>query len=438
MSILNSQQEKAMQMILDWFNTVKETKKQVFTLSGYAGTGKTFLINYAITVIGLKDSEVAFGTPTGKAASVLIQRGRDASTIHRLIYTPVEEEYETKVGSTSIKSHRIKFVKKDKIASYKLIVLDEISMVDENMMRDLISFGIPILATGDPGQLPPIQGENPLIKNPDFFLTEIVRQSLDNPIVKIATMARNKERIPYGNFGEVLVLDRKLITPEQMKLLLTKADQVICGTNNTRIYLNNEIRKMKGIDVIKEKYPVKGDKVICTVNNWDIFLDEEQEYNLVNGTIGVVESNSIEDKILNIGSLTFKPDFLDDVVSDSIIYDTGVFMNNEHTFDMHQRVMILPDKKYKLKKYFSKKSEEETHEEFQERMRELVKDSRESTDEKMINRFDYAYAISAHRAQGSEFQRVLVFDESHIFGENSHLWIYTSITRAKKKLVIIR
>jgi len=434
---LNRQQTEAKEKITAWYNSVKETKKQTYVLSGYAGTGKTFLINHIINEMGLKDSEVAFGTPTGKAASVLIQRGRDASTIHRLIYTPVDEEYEQKIGQDMIKSHRIKFVKKDKISSYKLIVLDEVSMVDENMMRDLLSFGIPILATGDPGQLPPIQGENPLIKNPDYFLTEIVRQSLDNPIVRFATMARNKERIPYGNFGDVLVLDRKLITPDQMKTLLTKSDQIICGTNSSRIYLNNEVRKMKGIDVIKDKYPIKGDKVICTVNNWDIYLDEAEQFNLVNGTIGVVEDSMIQDKVLNIGNLSFRPDFLEDTVVEDIIYDSGVFLNDEYTFDMHQRILMLPDNKYKLKKYFSKKGENETHEEFQERIRELIKDSRDSVDEKMINRFEYAYAISCHKSQGSEFDRTVVFDESYIFGEPEK-WLYTALTRARKKLVIIR
>lgn len=435
---LTAQQQEAAGLIEKWFETVKETKKQVFVLSGYAGTGKTFLINMMIEKLGLKASEVAFGTPTGKAASVLIQRGREASTIHRMIYTPVDEEYEQRVGENTIRSHRVKFVKKDAIPDHKLIVLDEVSMVDEKMMADLLSFGIPILATGDPGQLPPIQGENPLIKKPDYFLTEIVRQSLDNPIVRIATMARNKERIPYGNFGTVLVLDRRSIAPEQMKTLMLNADQIICGTNSSKIYLNAEYRKMKGIDVIKNKYPVDGDKIIFTVNNWDVYLDDNMQYNLVNGTIGTAYNCEVHDRVLNIGTLSFKPEFLPGVQVNNILFDSGVFLNDEYTFDMHQRALILPENRYKLKKYFSKRAETESHEEFQSRIMEMIRDSREAVEERMINRAEFGAVITAHKFQGSEADRILLFDESHIFGDAANKWLYTGVTRAKKRLVIIR
>ena len=148
---LTGQQQEARNKIIEWYTSLEAEKRQLFLLQGFAGTGKTFLINHIIDDLGLLPHEVAYGTFTGKAASILIQKGRDAATIHRLIYTPVEEEYETKIGSETIKGHRIKFVKKDKISNYKLIIIDEVSMVDNIMMKDLLSFGIPVLATGDPG-----------------------------------------------------------------------------------------------------------------------------------------------------------------------------------------------------------------------------------------------------------------------------------------------
>lgn len=437
--MLTNQQEEARKKIIEWYSSIATSNKQVFVLSGYAGVGKTFLINQIIDDLGLLPQQVAYGTPTGKAASVLIQKGRDAATIHRLIYTPVDEEYETKVGGDVIKSHRVKFVKKDSIPNYKLIILDEVSMVDETMMKDLISFAIPILATGDPGQLPPIQGRNPLMENPDYFLTEIVRQAEGDPIVKLATQVRNGEGIRYGNYGSVLVLDKSTLPQPMLQSLLLKADQIICGTNSTRIHLNNEVRRYRGIDILKDKYPMDGEKVICTVNNWEVYLDEMQNYNLVNGTIGVVSDVDVQDKILNIGTLSFKADFLaDENPVSEILFDSGIFLNDEYTFDMHQKALVLPNNKYRLKKYFSKKGENESHEDFQKRIRQMIIDSKESLDEQQINRFDYAYAISCHKAQGSEFDKVVVFDESHIFGESSEKWLYTAITRAKKKLVIIR
>jgi exodeoxyribonuclease-5 len=435
---LTTQQQEVRLKIIDWFKNIKQNK-QLFILQGYAGTGKTFLINHIIDDLNLLPHEVAYGTFTGKAASILIQKGRDAATIHRLIYTPVEEEYETKLGNETIKSHKIKFVKKDSISNYKLIIIDEVSMVDEMMMKDLLSFGIPILATGDPGQLPPISGSNKFMDNPDYFLTEIVRQAQDDPIVQLATKVRNGETIPYGNYGSVLVLDKSTLPQSMMKNLLLKADQVICGTNSTRIYLNNEIRRHKGIDVIKDKYPIDGEKVICTVNNWELYVDLMNNYNLVNGTIGIVKNVDIHDKILNIGTLSFKPDFLpNEEYTEDVLFDSGVFLNDQYTFDLHQKALVLPEKKYRLKKFFSKKGENESQEDFQARIRQLIRDSKESIDEQQINRFDFAWAITLHKFQGSEARRVVVFDESYIFGENSNKWLYTAITRAKEKLVIIR
>jgi len=436
--ILNEQQTKAKDMIVDWFSNNGETKKQLFFLSGYAGTGKTFLINHIIeTHLKLKPTEVAFGTPTGKAASVLIQRGRDASTIHKLIYTPEEEEYETKVNGNSIRSKRIIFKKRNKIADYKLIILDEVSMVDQKMMDDLLSFGIPLLCTGDPGQLPPINGENKYLEKPDYILTEIVRQSLDNPIIKLATMARNKEVIPYGNYGTVLVLDKNKISKENIRDLLLGADQIICGTNATRNKINDDVRTFMGIDISKDVLPTKGDKVICTVNNWQIYLDEDEQFNLVNGTIGRVDNVEELNNNINLGSLSFKADFLEDSQVDDIKFDTGIFKAGEFTYDMHQRVFMMNDGKFKLKKWLSKRGEDESQEEFAARVKEFIMSDRDSVSEEMINRFEFAYAISAHKSQGSEFDKIVVFEESYMF-KDPEKWLYTAITRAKKKLVIIR
>jgi exodeoxyribonuclease-5 len=439
MDDLTRQQEEARLLIIDWFNNVKSTGKQLFILGGYAGTGKTFLINRIIDDLNLKPFQVAYGTFTGKAASILIQKGREASTIHRLIYSPVEEEYETKIAGETIKSTRIKFVKKESISNFHLIIIDEVSMVDSEMMKDLMSFGIPILASGDPGQLDPISGDNSYMKNPDYFLTDIVRQAEGDPIIQIASRVRNGENIPYGNYGSVIILDRSSLTIDIQRNLLLKADQVICGTNSTRKYLNNEIRKYKGIDVIANKYPIDGEKIIFNVNNWEIYLDEDRIYNLVNGSLGYAKDVKIHDEIMNIGTLSFNADFLPhEPATENIIFDSGVFINDEYTFDMHQKALILPDNKFRLKRYFHKRDKNESQESFNTRIYNLIRDSKESIGEAQINRVDYGYALTLHKFQGSEADKVVVFDESHIFGESQSKWLYTAITRARKKLVIIR
>lgn len=434
---LTIDQEKAKELISDWYENYNDTDRKIFFLSGYAGTGKTFLVDHLIKELGLKDKDVAFGTPTGKAASVLIERGRLASTIHRLIYKPVEEEIEKEINGKTVKTKQISFVKVDNIPNYKLLVIDEVSMVDFTMLKDLLSFDIPILATGDQAQLPAINGTNKLLNEPDFTLTNIVRQSEEDPIIKIASLAREGREIPYGNYGSVLVLNRQTLKESDLDKLLLKADQVICGTNKTRKVLNDRIRSIKGIDIEKNPFPIKGDKVICTVNNWSIDLDKDGRFNLVNGTIGTVEESDIIDKTLSLGKLSFKPDFLDESTED-IVFDSSIFDKGEFRYDMHQKLYLMADETYRLKKYMTKKQENESSEDFKKRVMEYVLTEKNALTEFQLNRFEFSGAISCHKAQGSEWDRVLLFDESGVFKNNANNWLYTGITRAKKKLVIIR
>jgi len=188
--------------------------------------------------------------------------------LHALIYTALESEQITEVDKKKIVSKKIEFIKKAEIPNYHLIILDEVSMVDAKMMKDLLSYGAKVLCCGDSGQLPPpISKSSHILDNPDYTLTEIVRQAADNAIIQIATKARLGEYIPYGNYGDVIVVSPSSLDEEQMKYLLCGADQVICGTNSNRTALNDIIRKYKGIDTTEHPYPLDGEKVICTVNN---------------------------------------------------------------------------------------------------------------------------------------------------------------------------
>ena len=93
-------------------------------------------------------------------------------------------------------------------ADARLIVLDEVSMVGEEMARDLMSFGKPILVLGDPGQLPPIKGEGAFTRDaPDVMLTEIHRQAAESAIIRLATMARQGEPIGFGEYDTLRLED---------------------------------------------------------------------------------------------------------------------------------------------------------------------------------------------------------------------------------------
>ena len=173
-------------------------------------------------------------------------------------------------------------------AHARLIVLDEVSMVGEDMARDLMSFGKPILVLGDPGQLPPIKGEGAFTKDaPDIMLTEIHRQAEESAIIRLATMARQGEPIGFGQYDTFVWKMRKMdVTPEQC----LRGGQVICGLNATRLQLNNAMRRAAGFG--DGWLPTgRGEKIICLKNQNDL--------GLINGMFLTLED------IVDEGSLFF-------------------------------------------------------------------------------------------------------------------------------------
>ena len=432
--ILNEDQKIARDKIIDWYEHHKDTKP-IFTLAGYAGTGKTFLVKHIVNDELKIQADCAYVAFTGKAASVLIQRGAtNVSTIHKLIYNRVEIENTVKINDKTIKIKKFEFVKKPAIPKFKLIVVDEISMVDRDLLEDLLSFGIPLLCCGDSGQLPAITKSNDLLDRPDAQLTQIVRQEEGNAIVKIAQMARLGQPIPCGNYGNVIVTDFNHLSEEQLKKLYLKADQVLCGTNRTRHMLNRKIKAYKNLKLDEAN---ENEKIICLLNNWECYLDEDLNYPLVNGTIGFIQSLEKAKGDENLSLLSFRADFLTDV-TDELIFDDGVFKNNGAlTYDFHQNVYVMSDGSYKIQKTFEPKGKDESIENYNKRVRELAMIKRDAVERIQVNFFDSAYAISVHKSQGSEWNNVVLIDESNIFN-CPEKWLYTGITRAKKHLIIIK
>lgn len=433
--VLNSQQEEAVKLIQDWFEN--QTNKMIFTLSGSAGTGKTFLISYIIeNILKLSEDEVAFIAYTGKAASVIAQRtGRETSTIHRLIYNPVEVEKIIKLSGSEQKVKKIEFLKKPSIGMYRLIVLDEISMVDQHILEDLMSYGIKTLCCGDMAQLPAIVKQNNLLESPDYNLTKIMRQQGDSVILKLAEMAKNGVSIPIGNYGDAIVVQKESLSNEDLGKILLKADQVICGTNKTRIQLNNFIRQLKGIDIDRFKLPLKGEKIICCSNNYEVFLDKERRYNLVNGTIGYCETDTVS-KEKSLGVIDFKPDFISEITED-VVFDTGIFLDGVFKYEPHSKAIETLDGKI-LPKISFKKDAMDDLDTLKNKISDFIEAKVSAVEEVVINQFEFAYAISCHKSQGSEWDNIVIFDEKSIFRKDADKWLYTAITRARKKLIILK
>ncbi len=339
---------------------------QLFRLFGYAGTGKTTLARHIAENV---DGEVQFAAFTGKAALVLREKGcGEARTIHSLIYRPKDldsEEPSFVLNEESLASRA------------SLIVIDECSMVDEELGRDLLSFGKKVLVLGDPAQLPPVKGGGFFTDQaPDVMLTEVHRQAADNPIVRLSMLVRAGERLAPGDHGAMRVLPREKIDAEQVKA----ADQVLVGLNKTRSAYNRRLRELLGF---KDALPEVGEKLVC--------LRNDKAKGLLNGAIfRVARASGMRRARYRMG-----------------------LTPEEAPGAKPIRVGVLPA-------LFS--GEEET----------ISYAQRRESDE-----FDFGYALTVHKAQGSQWDKVVLFDESWAFRENRERWLYTGVTRAAKDLTVV-
>jgi ATP-dependent exoDNAse (exonuclease V) alpha subunit len=238
MTEFSPQQDAALLAVSRWLKAAKTGKApQLFRLFGYAGTGKTTLARHIAEGV---DGEVRFAAFTGKAAMMLRAKGcNEASTIHSMIY---RSQTEDDTGTPSFSLNRQSDVKKA-----DLVIIDECSMVDEELGRDLMSFGVPVLVLGDPAQLPPVKGGGFFTEHePDVMLTEVHRQARDNPIIRMSMDIRGGERLSLGDYGASRVMQRGALGKDEMANLVLAADQVLVGRNKTRRDFNLRMRELMG------------------------------------------------------------------------------------------------------------------------------------------------------------------------------------------------
>lgn len=371
------QQDDALKAVARWLKT---GRPQIFRLFGYAGTGKTTLARYFAEHV---DGQVQFAAFTGKAAQVLRSKGAlNARTIHSLIYRPRGEEQveDATTGKTSI-NPTFSLNRQSPVSRAKLIIVDECSMVDEQLGRDLLSFGTPILVLGDPGQLPPISGGGFFTDHePDYLLTEIHRQARDNPIIRLALDVREGREFMRGDYGTAQVIGREDVTQE----LVLQADQVLVGRNQTRRRYNKRLRELKGFSAT---FPQAGDKLVC--------LRNDPNKGLLNGSLWKVMTSSRE---------TIKPGINLLVSPEEDDPDRGV-----------AKIKLL-------KQVFEDENPED-----------IPWSARKRYDD-----FDFGYALTVHKAQGSQWGNVVLFDESYAFRDTRQRWLYTAITRAAETLTVVR
>lgn len=348
--VLSEEQQDAFEQLLDAANN----RRSLITMGGYAGTGKTIVLSYLQEE--LEDfSPCAF---TGKAADILRRKGvTSAQTIHSLIYRPVEEQYGTR------------WVKKSKHEiGVSGFIIDEASMVSEQMFDDLSSYGLPIIAIGDHGQLPPVaSGSFNLMESPDIRLEKIHRNA--GPIAKFAEHLRNGgEAKTWPQSDQVRIISRDQVTDQ----MLIETDQIICAMNGTRVGLNRKVRMLKKRNSLD---PCNGDRVIC--------LRNDRAAGTFNGQQGAITGVDLRRK-----EMSFVPDF-------------GEMVRVNYHPDAWNAPKAIPYEKGAPGKNIP---------------------------------FDFAYAITAHKAQGDEFRNLLVYEEKCPMWEHRR-WTYTAASRARETII---
>lgn len=384
---MSPDQQQVLDKTLEWIDA---PVGQYLTIGGYAGTGKTTLTAYIRQEIFKKAPllSVAFCSYTGKAARNLTEKlkenngtisGDSVSTIHSLIYTAITNKEGNVTGW-----------RRKEFLDAELIIVDEASMVDPFILNDLLSYEVPIIAVGDHGQLPPIGASYSLMQDPHLTLTEIHRQKEDSPIIDVSIMARTDGEIPIKKFSpNVVKISRN--DPDSRETLnealesFSEETLIICGYNATRLRLNKELRARK------DRYgdvPEAGDRVVALKNN--------HYSGIHNGAVGTITKILEEDK-------------------------TGNWLLVKIDIDGQDK----PYQGYIYKSQFNQK--------------ETISGNLKDPDGHQGDLFDFGYALTVHKAQGSQAETVILFEERFpkSSDEEWRRWLYTAVTRARKNLLII-
>lgn len=381
----NEDQLEAIDLAVNWYrdyrdsisNGVRGSVRPFFALGGYAGTGKTTVARYIASKC-CDPSRTKYIAPTGKAASRLRDKGcQGAQTIHRFLYNYLGNNFDDTPEFQ---------VKSSLEEQPLLIVCDEASMINQRMGDDIISKGIPVLFLGDLGQVDPVSGD-PFLSPEDFnYNLEKIERNGGN-IVRASFYVRNGGRLPAREYDDVKVYDRRY-TMKDVEEHLDNDSVMLCSYNSTRQMLNLKARIALGNS--ESKMPVIGEKLICTFN--------QHNYAIANGEQFILMD-------------------LRDLKEDEISPTDDEFFKMATLLSITNNETKLA--KFNLMSFIGSDEDE-------------INSAR-----KRIGGFDFGFALTIHKAQGSEWGRVMLIEEYMRSTPYARLQ-YTGITRAMNHLTMFR
>lgn len=372
--------------------------EHLYLTNDFIVTHNTTMILYAIERMGLELDEVLFVSYMGKAVSRMIQSGLPAKTIHSTCYTyekeiAVDDDGKIIIGTNGRPKMIWVPVLKDRLPKkVKLIVADEAYTIPEKNAKDLETFGVPIIAVGDPNQLEPPFGRPYFLANgPDIMLRQIMRQAEGNPIIYLAQKILAREPLKEGVYGTSSIIRKANLTD----FALRNADIILTTTNRLRGSINNLFRE-SFYEFSDLEIPHIGEKVICRANDWARFINTCGGIYLTNGTTGTVDYVDKRSYTAKSVKLDFLPD-----------YGKRPFRNLK--VDLNRLNSPLGQQK----------------------------DAQWTPPD--MNVFEYGYALTTMSSQGSQWGNVVVLDEGVIFSVDKYYrGLYVAVTRATDAVTIVR
>ena len=412
--ILTRKQEEALKIAVDRY----KLGMPYTVISGYAGSGKSTLVKFIISALNIPEEQTAYVAYTGKAANVLKNKGcPNATTAHKLLY-----------NARQTKNGNYVFTPKKVLDDfYKLIVVDEVSMLPQELWNLLLSHHIYVLAMGDPGQLSPPRDEtNPVLQEPHIFLDEILRQAQDSAIIRLSMHIREGKdfRTFPTTSGQVRIIPHKFAFEDEDVTLL-EASQILCGTNAQRFELNTKVRNLLGRGPI----PEEKDKIIGLKNHWDDVSDEGNA--LTNGAIGhiIPGRHYIQEYP---GLAKFKDFQTTDILFADFITDDGDTFHGlpiDYQELTTNRPSLTGAQEYTIGSYNKTVSNKLLAYGYSANPLLIIPYS-----------FNYGYAITTWKAQGSEYPYVLGYDCGWLKKKDPQEYIkylYTLVTRAEKAVILV-
>lgn len=458
------EQENAAQTMADFI--FDKDAQSVFVLKGYAGTGKTSLVGALVRSLQQLGQRTVLMAPTGRAAKVFsLHASHAAYTIHRRIYR-----------QKSFSAEMTGFLQGVNLMKHTLFIVDEASMISNLglngtafgsgcLLDDLVHFvysgeGCRLMLVGDTAQLPPVgEEESPALVGPqlegyglkvyELTLTEVVRQLADSGILWNATRLRqllaNSElsafpRLHLAGFADIVQL------PGNELIEALEQAYYHCGTDNTIVITRSNARANvynNGIRARVLDYDSEltgGDQVIIVKNNYHWLKGEDSETPersenaertpsmdfIANGDVAIVRRVRHEREMHGFRfadiSLRF-PDYEDLEVEGTVILDTLI---SEAPALTHEQQEMLFQRVWDDYPELTAK---------RDRMKAVK-------DDPYFNalQIKYAYAITCHKAQGGQWQRVFIdqgYMTEDMLSSDYFRWLYTALTRATERVYLV-